>query len=298
MDSTYKENFITAGKLAKEVRAYGLSLIVPGASYMEIYNKILTKIDSLNAKPAFPPQMALNDTAAHFLPAPGEDIVLSDELLSLDIGVLYNGAIGDCAGSIDLSGKSGDLILAAEACLKAAQDVLKVGLPIREIGQAIEEKAREFGFESVKNLSGHGLGEFKIHTDPSIPNYDNGDETLLTPGMTFAIEPFVTNGSGKIYDAGNPMIYSFVAKKPVRSPSSRSILKTIETFEGVPFSIHDIMRLSKEPLFKIKFALRELLSLDIIMGHAPLVEEKHGLVAQAENSVLIDDDGNVLISTL
>ncbi|MFT7616283.1 MAG: methionyl aminopeptidase, partial [Candidatus Woesearchaeota archaeon] len=40
-----------------------------------------------------------------------------------------------------------------------------------------------------------------------------------------------------------------------------------------------------------------LLTLDIIMGHAPLVEEKHGLVAQAENSVLIDDDGNVIVTT-
>ena len=79
MKNTYKQNFIKAGALAKEIRSYGKSLIVNGASYMDVIVKIKQRIISLGARPAFPPQLALNAVAAHFLPQPGEDIIFSDQ---------------------------------------------------------------------------------------------------------------------------------------------------------------------------------------------------------------------------
>ena len=167
--SNYVRDFIRAGELAGEVRAFGKALIVKGASYNEVIKRICQKIAELGAKPAFPPQIALNDVAAHFLPQPDEDIIFKDEVIKLDVGLCYNGAIGDCATSIDLSGQHQPLIDAVEKALLAAESIVKVGLEIRRIGKAIEDTITSCGFKPVRNLSGHGLGPYKIHMPPIIP---------------------------------------------------------------------------------------------------------------------------------
>lgn len=296
MNKRYKEDFIHAGLLAGQVRAYGKALIKPGASYNDVISKIHQKIIDLGARAAFPPQIALNHVAAHFLPQPNEDIIFTDEVIKLDIGVCYEGAIGDCAVSIDLSGKHQVLVEAAEAALLAAEKLIKVGLPIRDIGKIIAETAESYGLTSVKNLCGHGLARYKIHTPPTIPNYDDRSSGIIKPGMTFAIEPFVTNGKGMIYDAGNPTIFSFLTTRPLQSPIARALLNTIKGFKGLPFAMHDLV--SKEvPLADVKLGLNELLKAGVIEGYAPLVEQANGLVAQAENSVLVDDKGQVFITT-
>lgn len=292
MNQKYKKDFLRAGQIAKEVRAFGKSLIQKGASYNEVTEKIKQKIFALGAIPAFPPQIALNETAAHFLPYPGEEIIFSDELIKLDIGICYQGAIGDCAVTIDLSGKYQRLIDAAEAALLAAEKIIKVGLPIREIGKAIEKTIESYGFFPVRNLSGHSLGYYKIHTPPSIPNYDNCSNAFIKPGMTFAIEPFATNGKGMIYEEGRPAIFSLIKAGRVRFSSTQAVLDKIKTFQGLPFAIHDLI-----PLPNLENALEELLEAGIIHGYAPLIEEAQGWVAQAENSVLVDEQGHVFITT-
>lgn len=296
MNQKYKQNFIQAGKLAKEVRSFGKSLIRTGASYLDVMNQIKHKIFELGARPAFPPQLALNDVAAHFLPMPGEDITFSDQIVKLDVGVCYEGAIGDCAVTVDLSGNYQKLIDAAEAALLNAEKSIRLGMQIREIGKIIDETITSFGFTPVKNLSGHGLGEYKIHMPPTIPNYDDHSKGVIKAGMTFAIEPFATNGKGLIYEGGLPTIFGLASSRPLRSELSRSLLALIRTFSGLPFAIHDLI--SQEwPLDRVKDGLDELIAAGVVNGYAPLVEQARGMVAQAENSVLIDEKGIVTITT-
>lgn len=296
MNSKYKQNFIQAGSLAKQVRAFGKSLIQKGASYLEVMTKIHHKIAELGARPAFPPQMALNHVAAHYLPMPGEDIIFSDEIVKLDIGVCYNGAIGDCAVTVDLSGKNQDLIDAAEAALLKAEQSIRVGLPVREIGQIIEETIHSYGFKPIRNLSGHGLGEYKIHTPPLIPNYKDESKAIIKPGMTFAIEPFATNGAGFIYEGGTPTIFGVAAARPLRSELARSLLTKIRTFSGLPFAAHDLISEDWTQV-QVQEGLDELIKAGVVVGYAPLIEQENGMVAQAENSVLVDEKGNVFITT-
>ncbi len=296
MNNEYKKDFIRAGELAKQVRAFGKSLIVKGASYNAVIAQINEKIFELGAKPAFPPQIAFDEVAAHFLPQPGEDLIFSHQVVKLDIGVCYKGAIGDCAITVDLSGKHQVLIDAAEAALLNAEKSIRVGQPVREIGKIIEETILSFGLQPIRNLGGHGLGYYKIHTAPTIPNYEDRSTATIKAGMTFAIEPFATNGKGMIYEAGNPAIFCFAASRPVRSESARALLAKIKTFEGLPFALHDLV--GKDfPFFALRPALEELLQAGAVVGYPPLIEEGNGLVAQAENSVLVDEKGRVFVTT-
>jgi methionyl aminopeptidase len=296
MNEKYKQDFLQAGSLARQVRAYGKSLIKKGASYNDVITKINQKITDLGARAAFPPQIALNDVAAHFLPQPEDDIIFSDEVVKLDIGVCFNGAIGDCAVTVDLSGKHQALVDAVEDALISAEKSIKVGQPVREIGKIIEERITSYGFSPVRNLAGHGLGYYKIHMPPLIPNYADTSTAIVKAGMTFAIEPFATTGKGLIYDAGKPTIFSLVRARSVPLSVPRTLIAKIKNFNGLPFAMHDLMG-ADLPLAEIKSSIHELLKAGVIEGYAPLVEEAHGMVAQAENSVLVDKQGKVIITT-
>lgn len=296
MNQKYKQNFLQAGEFASKVRAFGKSLIKPGASYNDVIRQINHMIFELGARPAFPPQIALNDTAAHYLPHPGEDIIFSDQVVKLDVGVCYKGAIGDCAVTVDLSGKYQLLIEAAEKALLAAEKSIKVGMLVREIGRVIEDTVVSLGFKPVKNLSGHGLGHYKIHTPPCIPNYLDSSTAVVKPGMTFAIEPFVTDGNGAIYEGDFPTIFSFDTFRPLKSARARALLPKIKTFQGLPFAIHDLLS-NELSLVDIQHALHELMQARVIYGYGPLYEEGRGMVAQAENSVLVDEQGKVFVTT-
>lgn len=296
MNKKYKEDFIRAGQLARDVRSYGKSLIKPGSSYNAVIAEIKAFIYKLGAIPAFPPQMALNEVAAHFLVDPDQDIIFSDELVKLDIGVCFRGAIGDCAVTVDLSGKYLHLIEAVEASLLKVEQNLKVGLSLGEIGAMIENTASSYGFKSVKNLCGHGLGFYKVHVPPTIPNFNNHSNALIKPGMTFAVEPFVTDGAGLIEEVGNCTLFSFTGQGSARSELGRKLLKKIKTFQGLPFAIHDL--LEKEiPYSEMKKTVDEMMHTGVITGYAPLVEKARGRVAQAENSFLVDEQGQVFITT-
>ncbi len=296
MKESYKKDFIRAGSIAKEVRAFGKELIQKGASYNEVVAKIHWKIKELGARAAFPPQIALNDIAAHFIPRAGQDIIFSNDIVKLDIGVCYNGAIGDCAVTIDLSGKYQKLIDAAEEALLKAEQSLHVGQPLSDIGEIIGTTIVSYGFKPIKNLAGHGLGYYKIHMPPSIPNYKDKSKGELTKGMTFAIEPFATTGKGLIYEEGEPEIFCFLASRPVKSPTCLALIEKIKTFQGLPFATGDVLS-DKLSLIDVQKGLAELMKAGVITGYGPLIEEAHGMVAQAENSVLIDDDGQIFITT-
>ncbi len=296
MNKQYKQDFIKAGALAREVRNYGKSLLVKGASYNEVIAKINKKIIEVGAKPAFPPQIALDDIAAHFLPMPESDIELIDQVVKLDIGVSFNGAIGDTAVTVDLSGTHARLIEAAESALLAAEGIIKVGLPVRNIGKVIQETIASFGFKPVKNLSGHGLAQYQIHTSPHIPNCDDGSNALIKPGMTFAIEPFATTGRGYIHEEGEPTIFCFHSRKPLFNDLTRALITKIKAFQGLPFAIHDMLGDGLD-LGQVQKGLQELTQSGSIQAYGPLIEIKGARVAQAENSVLVDDDGQVFITT-
>ena len=142
--------------------------------------------------------------------------------------------------------------------------------------------------------SGHGLGKYEQHTKPSIPNFDNRDNTKIEKGMVFAIEPFASTGAGIVQDSGTPTVFSLENKKPVRNAITRQVLKEIESYDNLPFTTR---WLTNKFGVKAKFALREMEQLGMLHSYAPLADKDKGLISQAEHTVLIDDDGKVIVLT-
>ncbi|MBW2998297.1 M24 family metallopeptidase, partial [Candidatus Woesearchaeota archaeon] len=201
----------------------------------------------------------------------------------------YNGAIGDNACTVDLSGKYQDLVDASREALNNAISIIKPGLKINEIGKTISNTIKEKGFTAVSNLSGHGLDYNCIHCSPSIPNYDNGNQNEIKEGMIFAVEPFASSGAGKIYESGEATIFMLAHKRGVRNPIERLILREIDKYEGRPFASRWLCE--KFSPSKVKFALKSLVRQEIIRAFPPLPDVDKGMVSQAEHTVLVTKDG-------
>jgi methionyl aminopeptidase len=298
MDASYKENALRAGKIAALALRKGADMVVPGASYHKIYNDIIKFIHEQGAEPAFPPQLSFNEVAAHFLASPNTDITLSNEIVKLDVGVSVDGVIGDNAMTIDLSGKHKKLVDASRSAVEAVREQLSCGMTLHQVGELIEKQITEQGFVPVRNLSGHGLGLNIIHQAPTIPNYGNNDPQMIVPGMHFACEPFATDGTGLIAEVGTAEIFSLVdTSRPVRDKDARNIIQYVaEHYGTLPFSNLDLLPL-KIPLFKQKVAMAQLIRAQAIRGYPPLVEQKKGMVSQAEHTFLILEDKSIIATT-
>ncbi len=286
------EDWKKACKISAQALAYGKLLIKKGNNLLDVTKKTDEKIIRLGGKIAFPSQVSMNQIAAHFCPTKNNNPVFDNQIVKLDVGAHINGFIGDNACTVDLSGENNELVKASREALNNAIKIIKPGITLEEIGRTIQETIMNFGFSPVRNLSGHGLGKFEVHTKPTVPNYNNGDETEIKKGDIFAIEPFATNGHGIVIETSNPTVFSFVQKKPVRDMTTRQILKEIGNYKGLPFAKWWLEE--KFSLFRVNLALRQLENLGIIRGYPPLAERDNGLVSQAEHTILIEEKAIVL----
>ena len=294
MEKEILDKYVEAGKIASEAREYGKSLIKAGASLLEVSDKTEKKILELGGKLAFPAQISLNDVAAHNCADPDDTTKFKEgDICKLDIGVHIDGYVADTACSVDL-GDNNDLVKASEDALNEALKMIKPGVTLAEIGEVIKNAISKYNLSPIKNLSGHGLDRFVIHGPPTIPNFNTNDDTKLEEDQVIAIEPFATDGMGMIYEGDRANIFSLIEKKPVRSNITREILKEIEKFEGLPFTTRWLTK--RFPLFKVNFALRELLQIESIRKYPPLPEKNHGLVSQAEHTIIVKD--KPIITTL
>ena len=288
------EKILKAGKIAAQVRDYAKKIIEPGMPLLEIAEKIEAKIVSLGGKSAFPVNLSINDIAAHYTPIP-EDKTLALGLLKVDIGVHVDGYIADTAFTLDLESSEENklLIQAAEEALENAINITNKDTKLKDIGKVIEETISSKGFTPIINLSGHEMQPYDLHAGITVPNIDNKQEGKIGTGL-FAIEPFSTTGSGRVYDGKPSTIYQLLEPKMPRSNDARKILSFIqEEYDTLPFCSRWIF---KKFGVKALIALKQLEDAGIIHQYQMLVESGHGKVAQAEHTILIEKD-NVKVTT-
>jgi len=128
---------------------------------------------------------------------PGRRRLQEGQIVSLDVGVIYQGYQGDAAITVgvgQISPAAADLLRAPERALAAGSAAARPGGRLGAISNAIQKVAESHGYGIVRDLVGHGIGQ-AMHEDPQIPNYgEPGRGPLLRPGMTLALEPMLTQG--------------------------------------------------------------------------------------------------------
>ena len=139
---------------------------------------------------------SIDQTVVHGIPS--NDVYIRDgQIVSIDVGVVYNGWQGDAARTFmvgEVSPLKKKLVQVTEECFFKAIENLKDGSPIGNIGHAVQTHAESNGFSVVRALVGHGIGQ-EMHEDPSVPNYGKkGTGIRLKKGMTIAIEPMINAG--------------------------------------------------------------------------------------------------------
>jgi len=288
-----KEKIIQAGKIASEIKKWIRPQIKKGVPLLEIAEKIENKIAELGGKPAFPTNLSINEIAAHYTPLYNDE-TLAHGLLKVDFGVCVDGWTSDTAFSLDLENSSENkkLIEASKKALENAIKTAKEDVLISEIGKTIQETIESYDFSPVINLSGHEMKEYELHAGLTIPNFDNKKIEKLKKGL-YAIEPFATNGSGKVRDGKDSGIYVLIDERNVRNPEARKVLNyIIEEYKTLPFCSRWLV---KKFGTKALFALRQLENNGNLHQFAQLVEISGSKVSQAENTILIDEE--VIVTT-
>jgi methionyl aminopeptidase len=202
--------FRQAGRIAKECREWARENIRPGTTIREVLETIEDIIRERGAQPGFPAQSSRNHIAAHYCSSPTDSLAYEvGDCVKVDIGVHVDGYIADTACTVDLSedGRWQALIKASSDALAAAIATVADGIDVGEIGAVVERTITSAGFQPVRNLTGHGLARWKVHTPPQIPNYGEAGGGRLKTGMVFAIEPFASTGRGYIRERGKAEVF-------------------------------------------------------------------------------------------
>jgi len=166
-------------------------------------------IEEQGAKPAFlgyrgyPATIcvSINNEVIHGIPDK-KKIIKEGDIVSLDLGAIYDGFYGDAAITIGIGKideKNRKLIEVTEKSLYIGIAEIKDGVPLGNVSSAIEEFVIKNKMSVVKEFTGHGIGR-NLHEEPSIPNFGKrGTGPILRAGMTLAIEPMVCFGKSDVH---------------------------------------------------------------------------------------------------
>jgi methionyl aminopeptidase len=136
-----------------------------------------------------------NEMVVHGIP--GRFKLSRGDILSVDIGVIYDGWVADAARTFtvgDVSPLAAKLLDVTEQSLFKAVEQCRPGNRLGDVGHAVQQHVEGNGFSVVRSLVGHGIGR-DMHEEPQIPNYGQpGKGVPLEPGMVLAVEPMTTAG--------------------------------------------------------------------------------------------------------
>jgi methionyl aminopeptidase len=148
--------------------------------------------------------ISVNDEVVHGVP--GSRRIRPGDLVKLDVTVEKDGYVADAARSVVVDPAPlvvHELVACAQAAFEAALAVARAGVPVNQIGRAVEREVRRRGFAVVDGLCGHGVGR-TIHEPPTVPNtYDPRQRDVLTEGLVLTIEPLVSAGSARAVESSD-----------------------------------------------------------------------------------------------
>jgi methionyl aminopeptidase len=287
------EKYVKSGHILANVREFVRRMPIQNRRVLDVCEEVEGKIRSLGAGPAFPCNVGINETAAHYTsPYNDPSLIPSGSLVKVDFGVELDGFITDTAITISLNAKYDSMIVAAETALHEALTAVAPGRKLSEIGTVVEQCIHRYGFKPIRNLTGHKIDRYTIHAGKSVPNVSGMESGRFEVGEIYALEPFVTtrDAEGAVRDGDAAYIYRFVKEKGAKSKEALKLAEFVRgTYKTLPFASRWIFRDWQES--GAQAAFRELVARRCIVGYPVLVEASGNVVSQAEHTIVITDDG-------
>jgi methionyl aminopeptidase len=300
MDDLIYEKYRKAGKIAAEARDYGCKLLKPGVSFLEVANEVESKIIERGGGLAFPVNISIDKNAAHFSPRHDDELILrKGNVVKLDVGVHLDGYIADTAMTVEIEAKNyKNMIKASSDALTNAIETIKPNVDLSEVGKVVEDTIKSFGYKPISNLSGHSLEQFILHSGISVPNVSEASsKTKPKEGDVLAIEPFATNGEGRVISGKGSNIYlckETLRSKIIRDNKSKILFnKLFGRFKTLPFAERWCIDLIPNGA---DLALRKLSFLGLIKHYPQLIEARDGIVTQKEHTVIVKKNGCEVIT--
>jgi methionyl aminopeptidase len=209
--------------LVSDTLAHVAKILQPGLSTEKIDAEINNFICSFAGYPVFKGYhgfpasacISINEEVVHGLP--GKRILKDGDIISVDVGVLLNGFIGDSAytfaiGEVDI--KVLDLLRTTKQSLYKGIEAAKVNNRIGDISYAIQEHCLSKGYGIVTELVGHGVGR-ELHEEPQVPNVGKkGIGKKIQEGLVIAIEPMINLGKKDVKVSSDDWTYITKDGKP------------------------------------------------------------------------------------
>ena len=183
------------GILTKELRAGMKTKELDAIAARELVR--LGATPSFKGYRGFPANLcvSVNDEIVHGIP--GERVLAEGDIVSLDLGAIFDGFQGDAALTVgigEISREASRLIKTTELALEAGINTACAGARLGDVSAAIQKYAESRGYSVIREYTGHGIGR-EMHEEPQIPNFgEKGTGLVLERGMTLAFEPMVSVG--------------------------------------------------------------------------------------------------------
>lgn len=295
MDKEIVGKYRKAGKIAGEAREYGISLVKENTLLLDVAEKTEKYIIEKGAKPAFPVNIGINDVAAHYTPRHDDkSFFRKGDVVKIDVGAHVDGYIGDTAGTVEVgTNRYKNMIKASKEALSVAVELIKPDVGLSVVGAGIETTIRSYNFVSVENLTGHSLKQYRLHAGKSVPNISNDVKEKIKKDDVLAVEPFATNGAGRVGGRIMGNIYRLAMDREPGTENSKKLLKYVkENFGVLPFA----ERWCRDKVDNAEIVLRKLMRAMIITGYPVLREINKGIVTQAEHTVIVTENGCEVIT--
>ena len=271
----------------------GKELCRIGGKYFDVVKGIEEVIKDHGALPAFPVNISVNDIGAHYTPFPGDGMVFRrGDLVKIDVGCHVDGYIADNALTLELgTERYASLISAAEEALESAVETVKEGVRTGEVGQNIESTIQSRGFVPIKNLSGHAIERFELHAGLSVPNIGRGKD-IIKKGMVLAVEPFATNGKGKVINGRPSEILHQRVERRLKGADLDFYNWLSETFNHLPFASYWCKSYGDDYVQRLQRVKR----FGAVMAYPILVEAQNGMISQREKTMIVTSKGARIIT--
>lgn len=307
------EMYEKAGNIVAKVRKRATEMVKEDLKVLDLVEFTEQEIRNLGGEPAFPCNISINEITAHYTsPSQDKTVLKIGDLVKIDLGAHVDGYIADSAstvivgGNLDASPKETHLseeemqmqtkmIKTVNEALDNAISTIKDGVNVGKIGEVVEQTVTAENLKPVSNLTGHSMERYILHSGLSIPNIKEENTHKIREGDVLAIEPFVTNGVGRVTDMNEAYIFRFLRDRPLRMAQARKMLQEIAiNYRNLPFAGRWLEESIKSRQYNL--ILKNLISSRALYPYHVLKEKSNARVAQAEHTVIVEPDGCEIIT--